>query len=179
MKAKSSIFGVLLIALGTVLLLDRLEVISFGWGKIFWMFLGVWGAVLAVQGVSMKRRGRIFWGSLFFFLGMFFSLEAWELVWLTDELGFGGISLALGLAFLTLYVFEPHNLGALVPALLFGSFGLTMILVEYGYLSWWEVRRFLRVYWPVALILWGVAILMRKRPAVHSKSESGGGQARS
>lgn len=164
MYAKSSIFGILLIALGSMLLLDRLEVISFGWGRIFWMFLGIWGALLAVQGFSMKRRGRIFWGSLLFFVGFVFSLDAWDLIWLTDELGFGGMSLALGLAFAMLYIFEPRNVGVLVPTVLFVGFGAVMILVEYNYLDWWEVRRAIRDYWPVVLILWGAAILLKQRP---------------
>jgi hypothetical protein len=164
MKSKSTVFGIFLIALGSVLLLDRFEIIYFGWGRIFWMFLGIWGAVLAVQGFSMKRRGRTFWGSLLFFFGIFFSLDAWDLIWLTDELGFGGMSLALGLAFVMLYVFEPRNVGVLAPAVLFVGFGAAMILVEYNYLDWWEVRRAIRDYWPVALILWGVAILLKRKP---------------
>lgn len=168
MNSKSSIFGILLIVLGSILLLDRLEVISFGWGRIFWMFLGIWGAVLAVQGFTMKRRGRIFWGSLLFFFGIFFSLDAWNLIWLTDELGFAGMSLALGLAFVMLYVFEPRNVGVLVPAVLFVGFGAVMILVEYTYLDWWEVRRAIRDYWPVVLILWGLAILLKRRPQASS-----------
>jgi hypothetical protein len=171
MNSKSRIFGVLLIALGSMLLLDRLEVISLGGGRIFWMFLGIWGGLLAVQGFSMKRRGRIFWGSLLFFLGIFFSLDAWDLIWLTDELRFGGISLALGLAFVMLYAFEPRNFGVLVPAVLFVGFGAAMILVEYDYLDWWEVRRVIRTYWPLVLILWGAAMLVKRRPQPSQPSD--------
>lgn len=170
MNSRSSVFGIFLIVLGSVLLLDRLGVISFGWGRIFWLFLGIWGAVLALQGFTMKRRGRIFWGSLLFFLGILFSLDAWDLIWLTDELGVGGMSLALGLAFVMLYVFEPRNLGVLAPAVLFVGFGAAMILVEYGYLDWWEVRRTIRHYWPVVLILWGAAILLKRRPQASPSS---------
>ena len=127
-KPKTPILGIVLIALGATLLLDRLDIIYFGWGKIFWMFLGIWGAVLAVQGFSLKRRGRIFWGSLLFFVSLFFSLDQWGMFWWSDALWVGGMSLALGMEFLMLVVFEPGNIGVLVPALLFGGFGATMVL---------------------------------------------------
>jgi hypothetical protein len=171
MSSQSRVFGILLIALGAMLLLDRLEVVSFGWGRIFWMFIGLWGALLAAQGFTLKRRGRIFWGSLLFFLGIFFTLDAWDLIWLTDELGFGGVSLALGLAFVMVYVVEPRNFGVLVPAMLFVGFGVAMILVELNYLDWWEVRRVIRTYWPLVLILWGAAMLVKRRPQPSQPSD--------
>ena len=169
-KPRTPIFGILLIALGATLLLDRLEIIYFGWGKIFWMFLGIWGAVLAVQGFSLKRRGRVFWGSLVFFASLLFSLDQWGVFWWSDELWVGGISLALGMAFLMLFVFEPGNFGVLVPTFLFGGFGAAMILVDYNYLDWWDVRHYIRNYWPLLLVLWGIAILLRKRTRTSSTS---------
>jgi hypothetical protein len=167
-KPRTPIFGILLIALGVVLLLDRLDIIYFGWGKIFWTFLGIWGAVLAVQGFQLKRRGRIFWGSLVFFVSLFFSLDQWGMFWWSDELWVGGMSLALGMAFLMLFVFEPGNVGVIVPALLFGGFGAAMILVDYNYLDWWEVRHYLMNYWPLLLVLWGIVILFKRTPKAPS-----------
>jgi hypothetical protein len=169
-KPKTPILGILLIALGVTLLLDRLDIIYFGWGKIFWMFLCIWGGVLAVQGFSLKRRGRIFWGSLLFFVSLFFSLSQWGLFWWSDELWVGGMSLALGMAFLMLVVFEPGNIGVLVPALLFGGFGATMILVDYNYVDWWDVRHYLANYWPLLLVVWGVAILLKRKPQASSSN---------
>lgn len=169
MKSKTPIVGILLIVFGSMLLLDRLNVIYFGWGRIFWMFTGIWGAVLAVQGFSQKRRGKIFWGSLLFFVSIFFLLDQWEMFWWSDYLGLAGMSLALGLAFLMLFFFEPRNIGVLVPAILFAGFGGVMFFVEYDYLYWWEVRRYISDYWPLLLILWGVAILLKRRPQASSQ----------
>lgn len=167
-KPKTPIFGILLIALGAMLLLDRLDIIYFGWGKIFWIFTGIWGAVLSVQGFSLKRRGRIFWGSLLFFVSLFFVLEQWGMFWWSDELWVGGMSLAFGMAFVMLFLFEPRNFGVLVPALLFGGFGAAMILVDYEYLNWWDVRHYLRDYWPLLFVLWGIAIIVKRRPQASS-----------
>jgi hypothetical protein len=160
-----------------MLLLDRLNVIDFGWGRIFWMFTGIWGAVITVQGFSIKRRGRVFWGSLLFFVAVVFLFDQWDYVWWSDAMILGGLSLALGLAFLMLFLFEPKNLAVLIPGLLFAGIGAVMVLVEFDYLSWWEVRRFIRDYWPVLLIVWGVAIVVRRRPRTLLNSKSNGGEA--
>jgi len=167
-QSKLSIIGVLLIAFGSVLLLDRLDVIYFGWDRIIWMFAGIYGAILAVDGFTNKRRGKIFWGSLLFFASIVFSLYVWDVIWWMDYYWPSSLSLALGLAFLMLYLIEPKNIGVLVPAVLFCGFGGLMLLVEYYYIDWWDVRRVIRDYWPVALILWGIAILIRRRPQASS-----------
>jgi hypothetical protein len=69
------------------------------------------------------------------------------------------------------YAFEPRNVAVLVPAVLFVGFGVAMILVEYDYLDWWEVRRAIRTYWPLVLILWGAAIMLKRRPRVSQSSD--------
>ncbi len=167
-KSKTPVIGILLILFGAMLLLDRLDVIYFGWGRIFWMFVGIYGAVIAVEGFSRKKQGRVFWGSLLFFAGVFYSLEAFDLVWWMDYYWVAAASLALGLAFFMLFVFEPRNFGVLVPTLLFGGFGAMVYLAEHKYLDWWEVRHYIRDYWPLLLILWGLAIVFKRRPQTTS-----------
>ncbi len=168
MKSKTPVVGILLIVFGSMLLLDRLNVIYFGWGRIFWMFSGIYGAIIAVEGFTKKRQGRVFWGSLLFFAGVFYSLEAWDLIWWMDYYWLATSSLALGLAFFMLFVFEPRSVGVLIPTLLFGGFGVMIYLVEYEYLDWWEVRHYIRDYWPVLLILWGLIIILKRRTQTTS-----------
>jgi len=36
--------------------------------------------------------------------------------------------------------------------------------VEFYYLDWWDVRYVLRDYWPVAIILLGIGLLLRRKP---------------
>ncbi|MCI0707508.1 MAG: DUF5668 domain-containing protein [Ignavibacteriae bacterium] len=163
-ESKISIAGILLIGLGLMLLLDRLGVIYFGWDRIFWMFVGIAGAILAVDGFTHKGRGKIFWGTLMFFVSVSFSLYVWNLLWWPEYYWPGSLSLSLGLAFFALLTLEPRNVGVMVPGILFSGFGAIMLLVEFYYLDWWDVRRFLRDYWPVALIAWGIAMLLKRRP---------------
>ena len=163
-QSKISITGMLLIAFGSFLLLDRMNVISFGWDRIFWAFTGIAGAVLAVDGFSNKRRGKIFWGSLLFFVSVSFSIYVWDLLWWPEYYWPGSLSLSLGLAFFALMLLEPRNIGLMVPGILFSGFGVTMLLVEFYYLDWWDVRYVLRDYWPVAIILLGIGLLFRRKP---------------
>lgn len=166
-ESKISIAGILLIGLGAMLLLDRLNVIFFGWDRIFWAFAGIAGAILAVDGFTHKRRGRIFWGTLLFFFSVTFSIYVWDLLWWPEYYWPGSFSLSLGLAFFALMVYEPRNIGLLIPGILFSGFGVVMLMVEFYYLDWWDVRRIISDYWPVAIIAWGIALLLRRGTRQH------------
>jgi hypothetical protein len=69
-----------------------------------------------------------------------------------------------------LFVYDPRNVGILIPALIFGGFGATVFLVEWDYLDWWDVRYYIRNYWPVLLILLGFGIILKRKPQASSQS---------
>jgi hypothetical protein len=154
--------GIALILLGILLLLSRLGIIFLSWQKIAWVFAMVAGGYLAVEGIISNRRRRVFWGSLLFFVSLYHVLRWWfdvhdHLLWLPS------MAIALGLSYLIVFLNEPQRVTLLLPAFLFIGGGVLGILWWMEYIQWFELEDALRTYWPLALVAWGVTLLVRRQ----------------
>ncbi len=159
MKRSSSIWpGVVLIVLGVIFLIDRLNLFYLDWSVI-------WPSLIILLGIYFFARttrdaGSVFAGTLFFFSGLAFLArnEGWFYTYV--NFGFGGILLAiLGLAFLALFVVRPEDWGVLIPAVFFIFLGGIIWADQTGLISWYTRHEILRL-WPVLLILIGVGIII-------------------
>ena len=159
MKRSSSIWpGVVLIVLGVIFLVDRLN-----WFYLDWSIL--WPSLLILLGIYFYARtardsGAVFAGTLFFFSGLafLFKNEGWFYGYV--HFGFGGILLAiLGLAFIALFVAKPENWGVLIPGVFFVFLGGVIWADQTGLISWYTRRQLLHL-WPVLLILIGIGIIV-------------------
>jgi len=155
--------GLVLIILGAVLLMDRLRVLHMDFSNVFWPIVMLFGLVGVGRGFARNRGGKIFFGTLIFLYGMFFFLRSLDFVELHVHMLFPATFLIFGIAFLMMYINNWHDWFLLIPALFFGSVGVALMLTELGYLYRWEVWETVRTYWPLALILFGVAIIFRQR----------------
>jgi hypothetical protein len=156
-------FAVGLIVVGTAMILDRFDVISLAWPTVLWGLVAVFGAERMITGFSTRRRGRVFWGSFLFLFGVYRVLYRLDLVEVDHHLWFPTLMLILGLSFLAMYLAAPKEWPLLVPALIFVGFGGTLLLAEYGYFNRWEVMWAIKRYWPLALILFGFSLLVKRR----------------
>jgi hypothetical protein len=158
-----SIFGFFLIFLGAGLLLNKLHVLHYTWGMILWGCLGVVGFAAVVQAFVTRRRGVVFWGSLLFFVSvlmiihrsMLFDFAPWDAP--------AAFSLALGFSFLMQFIYDPRRIGVLVPILFFGGYGVLYYLWWWDVIDWFELKQYVRLYWPVLVILWGFAMIFGRR----------------
>jgi hypothetical protein len=158
-----SVIGTALILIGTALLLDQIGLMYFSWKKVFWIFGLAVGVALALQGFILEKRRRVFWGSLLFFVSLHYILWSWGLVDRDYLLWLPSMCVALGLAYFVLYLYEPTNFTLLLPSSIFIGIGVVSVLWWWEYLEWFEVEDALRTYWPLALVAWGVALLVRRR----------------
>jgi hypothetical protein len=156
-------FAISLILIGGTLLLHRLHVISFGWQGVGWALLCLFGAFKAVEGFSGHTRGKVFWGTLLFLVGLYGVLRHLDVVELRSYVTFPAILLALGFSLLATVLSNPKDWHLLVPALFFAALGTVLLLDEFGYFYRWDVVAAVKSYWPVVLILFGVAILLNRR----------------
>lgn len=155
--------GVLLIALGAALLLDRLDIVWFRWSSLGWVAGACFGAFFAVDGFIRKGRGRIFWGSALFFVSLYGILDRWDVVYHHEFYTLPVLFLSLGLSFFVLFAYDPKETTLLVPGVFFCGAATLMVMWWWHLVEWYDVRHALRTYWPAVLVLWGVALLLRKR----------------
>lgn len=162
MRNRFPLFAVLLIVVGAVLLLDRSRVINFGWPLIAWLIIAVLGGYKLYNGFLFPRAARIFWGTVFFLVGLYNVL--WEIGIL--ELPGGTLLPAFlavaGLGFLLAFIRQPHEWHLAVPAIALLGAGFLMVFAELEYVGRWAVIDGLMQWWPIALILFGGSLLLNK-----------------
>jgi hypothetical protein len=165
MNRTSSRVGIALVAVGAVLLLRATGLLAFDWKTLFWVLLGVGGAVLVVRGFQRGTTARVFWGTLLFLGAVFELLRAVPQLDVTSYYTVPAFVLALGLAFVTAFICKPRSLPLLVGAVVFCLLAAGIWMVEFGFLYRYEVVSAVRDYWPVALILLGASLLIPRRTA--------------
>ncbi len=162
-------FGIVLIVVGGLMLLDRLDVIWFGWGAALWALIGVLGLVRGVDGFTRKKPGLVFWGTFLFLLGAYGLLRDLDVVELRSYWWFPALLLILGFSFFMMFLSSPRDWHLLVPSAALLSVGAAIVLTEYGYFYRYDVVHAIRMYWPVALIAFGISLVLRQT-FPHSKS---------
>jgi len=158
----SLIIGGIFILVGAGLLLDRLGLFMFGWTQIYPVIFLLIAAASFVNAAAGQKNSA-FWGGLFAVLGVFFLLRNFALLpffWFTD---FWPIFLiALGVGFLFLYIFDPRDWAALIPAfilLFLGSlFGLDSLdIIDDAFEFIFDL---VSIYWPLLLVLFGISLIL-------------------
>lgn len=161
-------FGTLLIVMGSLLLLRALGWVDVDWSVLLWAAVGFAGAVWSIGGFRSGRSGKVFWGTLLFLVALFQVLLSIPFLDLSAYYLTPAFTLACALAFLAAYISRPRSLPLLAGTLVFGSLAAGIWMAELGLLYRWEVASTVREYWPVALILFGVSLLVPGRIARNS-----------
>lgn len=159
---KISWFGLVLIVLGLFMLLDRFDLMRFHFSSIFWPLMMLLGIVAAARGFNHNKRGKVFWGSVLFLYSLYFLLKSIDYFDISGQTVFPATFLIFGIAFLMLYINNMKDWPFLIPSLMLIGIGSAFLLSEYGFLYRWDVIDAVRTYWPVILILTGIALLMRR-----------------
>lgn len=162
LPVRFSWFAVALILTGTAMLLHRLNVVHLDWHAILWGLVAFGGLYKLIVGFATKRRGGVFWGTVFVTVGGFALLNLYDVIDPDPGLAVAGFLVALGIAFTLMFITVPRDWFVLVPALFFLLVGGAVLAVEMGYYERWEVTPIIASYWPAALIVFGLALLLNR-----------------
>jgi hypothetical protein len=162
--------GIALILFGALLLVNKLDLVDISFHQIFWPIVMLLGLVGVGRGFGRGKRGKIFFGTLVFLFGLYFLLHSIDRFEIGGHLIVASSFLIFGIAFLMVWFNDVRDWYYLIPAALSGGVGVALLGSELGYLSHWEVLDAVRVYWPLALILFGVGMILRRK--MHSSSDT-------
>ncbi len=90
-------------------------------------------------------------------------MEHLELIYISSYMLFPCTVVLVCVGFLMMFAVSPRNWHVLVPAVFFLGTGAVMILSEMGYFDRWDVVDAFRQYWPIALILFGITLLLNRK----------------
>ena len=83
---KISWFGIALILVGGMLLLDRFHILHLAFSTVFWPIIMILTLIGVGQGFAQSRRGKIFWNTVWFLYALFFFLRNSEFVELRSHM---------------------------------------------------------------------------------------------
>ena len=150
--------GIILIILGSLLLVHKLEIFYFDWSKTYPILFLCIGILFFISFKSNKNNNVIFWGTIFLLTGLLFLLRNYELIeyYYMDEI-WPIFLIILGIAFFMLFVVNPRDWGVLIPSSILLFFGIINLLRK---LHYWETLDAVKNYWPVIIIVIGGCIIL-------------------
>ncbi len=166
--------GLILILIGAVLLVNKLTPYSFGWDEIYPLILIAIGILILISVIGKRDRGAVFFGTIFFLIGLFYFIKNYELIshyymraeWQT-------FLIILGLAFCSVFVVKPSDWGVLLPASIFLLLGIGFLLRKF-HIIYWDIGDIISDYWPVILIIIGGGIIagaLKRQPCCTETSD--------
>ncbi len=134
-ERRSIIPGVLLVAIGGLILLNKLDVFEFRFRDIFHyaiIALGIW---FFYKLLVRNQRGAAFPATFFILLGLFFlfrqhSYHVWRLHYIEDF--WPVFLLILGIAFLIQFLVRPKDWGLLIPSIILLCVGCAFLFCRSG-----------------------------------------------
>lgn len=164
---RSIVPGVILILIGALIIIHKLDIFHFYWRDLYpviFLALGVW---FFFNVFVRKQKGQAFPGTLFLLLGIFFILRNYSFFYRYYADEFWPVFLIIfGLAFVVQFFFRPDDWGLLIPGFIFLLLGFVFLARTMGWIMPYQVEYIVETYWPVLLILIGIAIIfsgLRKR----------------
>ena len=160
--SKSSIWpGLILIIIGSILLLYKLDIFDFGWYQIYPVVMMGLGILFFTSIAGKNQKGAVFPGTILFLLGLFFFLRNYEIVPYDYVRHVGPVVLIIvGLAFFAVFLTKPSDWGALIPSAVLVVIGSSLLLRKF-HVIYWNVWDVITMYWPILLIVIGAGIIFR------------------
>jgi len=146
-------FGIILVAVGGVLLLKSFDIFYLKWdtvGSVILIFFGAYQ--LGAWVLNRKNYGLLFPGTLMLIYGLLFLLCSWNTWNLINNL-WPVFIIAPGIAFLLMYLFGNKEPGLLVASSIMMVIGFIFLSRNYFYYD----------FWPVMIIVVGVFLIWKGR----------------
>lgn len=157
------ILGIIAITFGVVLLLRQMHIIDVDGMTIVVVGVFAYGGAMILRSFILNIRQSLFFGSVCFYSALVLLMGKFGLIEQSPYIYVPAFLIVFGLSFLMLFVFNLGDLHLLVPSLIFIGLGITFMLTEIGYWYVGDVKEAVAMYWPVALIVFGGLLLVRRK----------------
>ena len=162
MDRRTSIAGIVLIVIGAGLLIGRLNLVSLSMRDALWLLAVVGGGVMLYRGFARQESGsgKIFWGTVFLAVGALQLADRWMPMGIDPGVEAPLYLAVPGVAWILVVIKSPREWHVLVPAVALLGLALAMYLTETGTLTRGEVTETVGQYWPLALVAFGLAMIL-------------------
>lgn len=159
MKKTGSVFtGIILIIIGAALILRQFDLFHFEYVRSYGLFL--FGILFLLHGVSLSSAPRIYFSTVIALIGFYYVLDILNIVYAHRELNIAVYTIIFGLSFYPLFFFKGRRMNYLLTGNLIALIGLLFLFWHLEIINHYYLINIVDKYWPVAIILVGMIILI-------------------
>ncbi len=166
--------GWILIISGAILLLYELDYVDFTRADLFSYGFIVLGVLLAIKAFNRPDRSGLFGAVFFLSYGIILTFIRYRYFVRDDEFAVATFFLSFALANFVIFLVRRNRWVNFTWGIITGVVGAAILSIHLGYYPHWYIYDLLEQYWPVALILLGLTILLKSfrrgantKPAGH------------
>jgi hypothetical protein len=153
--------AIILISIGALLLLHQTDLVDFSIADVLSYGFVLIGIVLLVNSLNRSDKKGLLGGVFFTVFGTNMILMREYVLPRNDEFGFAAFFLSLALGNIVCIPFKKDKTTNIIWASIFGAIGGILLWVYYGYYPSWYIYEQIATYWPVILILLGLAVIIK------------------
>lgn len=153
--------AIVLIVVGVLLILYQLDLLDFSTADLISYGFVLIGGVFIVKSINRTDRRGILGGVFFSLFGITMILMREHSLPRNDEFGFAAFFIALAITNFAYLPFKKDKSTNLIWGIIFGAAGGLLLWAHYGYFPSWYIYEQFAVYWPVILIVIGLAMVVK------------------
>lgn len=157
------LLGVVMVIVGLIILLDKIGILSLSWKKIISIVIVFYGAYLGYAGFGLNSNRKVFWGSIFFFFGIYLFVDSFGFLNPDVHFFWPVVMIVIGLSFFMSFVNRPKDFALLLPAVTLVGIGVLFLLTNLGVIYSFELWESVEKFWPVLLIILGLYFILKRR----------------
>ena len=170
--AKQSVTAIILIAVGSLLFLEQLDILYLS-SKDYFVYGAIIGGILwFINGINREDKKGVLGGSFFFSFGIVMWMMRNYYFVRDDEFGLASFFLCLALANFVYFIFKRNSTNNVIFGVIFAVLGGGFLLSYFHYYPLWRFFDHIESYWPVVLIAFGLVLLfkgLKKREALGAE----------
>jgi len=170
--AKQSVTAIILIAVGSLLFLEQIDLLYLS-ARDYFVYGAIIGGILwFINGVNRDDKKGVLAGTFFFSFGIIMWLMRNYYFVRSDELGFAAFFLCLALANFVYFIFKHNSTNNAIFGIIFSILGGGLLMSHLDYYPYCRFFDHVEQYWPVVLIVFGITLLykgLKKKEAISAE----------
>lgn len=156
---KSLLPGFILIFIGLSIFANNHPYFYDKWEVIYPGFILFFAVIFFLEAIRNNKSSMVFWGSAFSVVGAFFIFRNFGVIpYYEVEEYWPVVFVGLGIGFLSLFLINLKDWGALIPSAIFLFIGVGFCMTNM-FRVYWDFEIFIEKYWPVFLVFTGIGLV--------------------
>lgn len=157
-KNASLITGIVLIAVGVLLVLRQFRILHFEYLRSYGLF--ILGILFLLNGIAQKSSSKIYFSSAITLLGFYYILDILTIIDAERRLNIAAYTLIIGLSFYPVFIVCNKKLNSLLMGNFITLIGLMFLFWHLEIIKHQFFISLIDRYWPLIIVILGVILVI-------------------